>query len=89
MFKGHHKAAREKSKKKKIVDKEGIGNRDRLRLNFEVNKEDRLVFLDVAPMKYLQPTIQILHGTRSLGDSKRYHFLTLFHNHHYSKVKTK
>ena len=41
-------------------------------------------------MKYLQPTIQMLSGTRSLGDSKRYHFLTLFHknhNHYNSKVK--
>ena len=38
-------------------------------------------------MKYLQPTIQMLSGTRSIRDSKRYHFLTLFHNHHNSKVK--
>nr|POE98127.1 hypothetical protein CFP56_67119 [Quercus suber] len=39
---------REKSKKKKIADKEGTCNKERLWLNFEVNKEDKRVFLDVA-----------------------------------------
>ena len=47
-----------------------------------------LLALFQVPMKYLQPTIQLLSGTRSLGDSKGYHFLTPFHNHHNSKVKT-
>ena len=46
-----------------------------------------LLALFQAPTKYLQPIIQMLLGNRSLGDRKRYHFLTLFHNHHNSKVK--
>ncbi|KAK4593517.1 hypothetical protein RGQ29_017578 [Quercus rubra] len=56
-------AARERRARKRISDKEGTCNRERLQLNFEVNKEGRRVFLDMAPTKYLQPTIQMLSGT--------------------------
>nr|POE45013.1 hypothetical protein CFP56_61404 [Quercus suber] len=63
-FWNHHwdvKRQQERGARKKIANTEGAGY-ERLQLNFEINKEDRRVFLDVAPMKYLQPTIQMLSG---------------------------
>ena len=41
-------AARERRARKRISDKEGTCNRERLQLNFEVNKEGRRVFLDMV-----------------------------------------
>ena len=41
-------AARERRARKRISDKEGTCNSERLQLNFEVNKEDRRVFPDVV-----------------------------------------
>ncbi|XP_023904823.1 uncharacterized protein LOC112016496 isoform X2 [Quercus suber] len=70
-FWNHHwdvKRQQERGARKKIANTEGAGY-ERLQLNFEINKEDRRVFLDVAPMKYLQPTIQMLSGNTSLGKS--------------------
>ncbi|XP_065635955.1 uncharacterized protein LOC112029357 isoform X2 [Quercus suber] len=59
---GPLKGSKREEQEKKIANTEGAGY-ERLQLNFEINKEDRRVFLDVAPMKYLQPTIQMLSGT--------------------------
>ncbi|XP_065635951.1 uncharacterized protein LOC112029357 isoform X1 [Quercus suber] len=65
---GPLKGSKREEQEKKIANTEGAGY-ERLQLNFEINKEDRRVFLDVAPMKYLQPTIQMLSGNTSLGKS--------------------
>ncbi|XP_065618575.1 uncharacterized protein LOC112032710 isoform X2 [Quercus suber] len=47
-FWNHHWQQEREEQEKKIADKEGTCNKERLWLNFEVNKEDRRVFLDVV-----------------------------------------